>query len=176
MIRLLLASTTALLLLSTPAQAEKFGFCEDTVKSGTECFLVMAQETYRKCRIVQSMMIIEYGFLESYLPDNNGEKLNFCIDKHRRGIQLPYQAALKELTKRKNAREALAALYHAWLSNIEALIPAMVETQEAYESRVNGATEELLANVSHVHSTLASEIVTAEKPKRSAPAGKRKRQ
>ena len=89
----------SLLLAATPARAEKFGFCEDEVKSATQCFLVMTQETYRKCRIVQTMMIIEYGFPESYLPDNNGEKLNFCIDKHRRGIQLPYQAALKEFSE-----------------------------------------------------------------------------
>src|SRR5438105_2188067 len=105
--------------MAAPARAERFGFCEDDVKSATECFLIMTQETYRKCRIVHSMMVIEYGFWESYLPDNNGEKLNFCIDKHRRGIQTPYQAALKEALKHKEVRAALTDLHQAWQGDLE---------------------------------------------------------
>src|SRR5262245_49112309 len=108
------------------AHAERYGFCEDEVKSGTECFLIMTQETYRKCRIVHTMMIIEYGFLESYLPDNNGEKLNFCIEKHNRGVQQPYQAALKEQAAHKERKAALQGLYERWHYDLGALIPAIV--------------------------------------------------
>ena len=165
----------SLLLAATPARAEKFGFCEDEVKSATQCFLVMTQETYRKCRIVQTMMIIEYGFPESYLPDNNGEKLNFCIDKHRRGIQLPYQAALKEFSRRKEAQEALRALHQAWLARIEGLAPAIVETKEAYETRVNEGSDELLAKIEPVRAAVTAADAAGQKPARSTATGKRKR-
>src|SRR5256885_4536467 len=162
--------------MAAPARAERFGFCEDDVKSATECFLIMTQETYRKCRIVHSMMVIEYGFWESYLPDNNGEKLNFCIDKHRRGIQTPYQAALKEAVKHKEVRAALTDLHQAWQGDLEALIPAIVETQEAYDLRVSAGTEELAQKVNEVRNTLAIAAAPAPAPKKSTAPGKRKRQ
>lgn len=172
LILLLIASCA---LLASPARAEKFGFCEDSVKTGTDCFLQMTEETYRKCRLVQSMMIIEYGFFESYLPDNNGEKLNFCIEKHRNGIKTSYQAALKELAKRSNARQAITQLYQAWLGDLEALIPAIVETKEAYDERVAAATSELADKMNFVRAALTTATVTAAAPAKSTTARKGKR-
>jgi hypothetical protein len=154
------------------AHAERYGFCEDSVKNGTECFLVMTQETYRKCRIVHTMMIIEYGFLESYLPDNHGEKLNFCIEKHNRGVQEPYQAALKEQAAHKDRKAAVEALYARWHQDLGELIPAIVETPAAYEERIAKAGQELADDVEHVKSLLAT-ATTATTGSTATGKGKR---
>jgi hypothetical protein len=154
------------------AHAERYGFCEDNVKTGTDCFLVMTQETYRKCRIVHTMMIIEYGFLESYLPDNHGEKLNFCIEKHNRGVQEPYHAALKEQAAHKEHKAAIEELYARWHQDLGGLIPAVVETPEAYEERIAKAGQELADDAEHVKSLLATAQPVTTK---STPAGKSKR-
>jgi hypothetical protein len=173
MTRLLCALALAFIAAAVPAHAERYGICEDNTTSAAECFLVKTQETYRKCRTIQSMMMIEYGFFESYLPDNNGEKLNFCIDKHRRDIVTPYQAALKEFTKHHAAQVALTELYRAWLWNLQQLIPAIVESREAYETRVSDGADELLDKVGSTQTLLLTPVVAPAK--KSAATGKSKR-
>jgi hypothetical protein len=171
---LILALPFAALLLAgaAPAHAEKFGFCEDEVKSASDCFVVMVQETYRKCRIVQSMMTIEYGFADSYLPDNNGEKLNSCIEKHRKGIQTAYKAAQKEVATHKTAREKLTELHKLWLDHMQALIPALVESLDGYEARVREATDSLRDRMASAQTAFHDALASAKHKKPAALTAK----
>ena len=82
--------------------------------SGTDCFLEAVPQTYTMCRQVKSIEIIEFG-LAGAQEGVNGAKTEYCIDKHKRLITRPYQAALREAARNKAKVQGLRKLYATWL-------------------------------------------------------------
>ncbi len=68
--------------------------------SGTDCFFEAVPHTYTMCRQVKSIEIIEFG-LAGAQQGVNGAKTEGCIEKHKRLIARPYQAALREAARDK---------------------------------------------------------------------------
>jgi hypothetical protein len=103
--------------------------------SGVDCFLEAVPQTYTMCRQIKSIEIIEFG-LKGAQEGVNGAKTEYCIDKHRLSIARPYQAALRESSRMKEAVQRLRELYDAWLASLAKLVPASDETEESYKQRV----------------------------------------
>jgi hypothetical protein len=103
--------------------------------SGVDCFLEAVPQTYTMCRQIKSIEIIEFG-LKGAQEGVNGAKTEYCIDKHRLSIARPYQAALRESARTKEAVQRLRELYDAWLASLAKLVPAADETEESYKQRV----------------------------------------
>jgi hypothetical protein len=110
--------------------------CPSAVQgSGMECFLEAVPQTYTMCRQIKSIEIIEFG-LKGAQEGVHGAKTEYCIDKHRLSIARPYQAALREAARVKEAVQSLRQLYDVWLDSLAKLIPAPDETDEGYKQRV----------------------------------------
>jgi hypothetical protein len=103
--------------------------------SGIDCFLEAVPQTYTMCRQIKSIEIIEFG-MKGAQEGVNGAKTEYCIDKHRLSITRPYQAALRESARSKEAVQRLRELYDAWLASLAKLVPAADETDENYKQRV----------------------------------------
>src|ERR1043166_4445370 len=93
-----------------------------TQGSGPDCFLEAVPQTYTMCRQIKSIEIIEFG-MSGAQEGVNGAKTEYCIDKHRLLITRPYQAALRESAKSKDAVEGLRKLHDMWLDRLAKLIP-----------------------------------------------------
>src|SRR5258708_26535307 len=90
--------------------------------SGLDCFLEAVPEAYTMWRHIKSIEIIEFGMTGAQ-EGVNGAKTEYCIDKHRLLITRPYQAALRESAKSKDAVEGLRKLHDMWLDSLAKLIP-----------------------------------------------------
>lgn len=104
--------------------------------SGTDCFFEAVQQTYTMCRQVKSIEIIEFG-LEGAQQGVNGAKTEGCIEKHKRLIARPYQAALREAGRNTVKVQALQALYTTWTRSLAELTPGPGEFDIGYKQRVN---------------------------------------
>ncbi|MEP6996404.1 MAG: hypothetical protein ABI900_02085 [Betaproteobacteria bacterium] len=103
--------------------------------SGTDCFFEAVPQTYTMCRQVKSIEIIEFG-LEGAQQGVNGAKTEGCIEKHKRLIARPYQAALHEAGRNKAKVQGLHALYATWTDSMAKLTPAPNEVDASYKQRV----------------------------------------
>jgi hypothetical protein len=141
-----------------------------TQGSGVDCFLEAVPQTYTMCRQIKSIEIIEFG-LKGAQEGVNGAKTEYCIDKHRLSITRPYQAALRESARSKEAVQRLRELYDAWLASLAKLVPAPDETDEIYKQRV------VLPYADFSERIVAIRALSSQPPSKppAAPAGKRKK-
>jgi hypothetical protein len=104
--------------------------------SGTDCFFEAVPQTYTMCRQVKSIEIIEFG-LEGAQRGVNGAKTESCIEKHKRLIARPYQAALHEAGHNSAKVQGLQTLYTTWTRSLAELTPGPGEYDAGYKQRVN---------------------------------------
>ena len=138
--------------------------------SGVDCFLEAVPQTYTMCRQIKSIEIIEFG-LKGAQEGVNGAKTEYCIDKHRLSITRPYQAALRESARTKEAVQRLRELYDAWLASLAKLVPAADDTEESYKQRVVLPYADFNERIAAIRALSAA---PATKPA-ATPAAKRKK-
>ena len=103
--------------------------------TGTECFFEAVPQTYTMCRQVKSIEIIEFGLAGAQVGVN-GAKTEGCIEKHKRLIARPYQAALREAGRDKVKVQGLQTLYATWTKSLAELTPGPEEVDIGYKQRV----------------------------------------
>jgi hypothetical protein len=103
--------------------------------SGTDCFFEAVPQTYTMCRQVKSIEIIEFGLAGAQVGVN-GAKTEGCIEKHKRLIARPYQAALREAGRDKAKVQGLQTLYATWTKSLGDLTPGPEEIDAGYKQRV----------------------------------------
>jgi hypothetical protein len=103
--------------------------------SGTDCFFEAVPQTYTMCRQVKSIEIIEFGLFGAQ-QGVNGAKTEGCIEKHKRLIARPYQAALREAGRDKAKVQGLQTLYATWTKSLTDLTPGPEEFDAGYKQRV----------------------------------------
>jgi hypothetical protein len=144
--------------------------CPTTAKgSAIDCFLEAVPQTYTMCRQIKSIEIIEFG-LKGAQEGVNGAKTEYCIDKHKLSITRPYQAALREAARSKEAVQSLRQLHDVWLESLAQLVPAPDEPDETYKQRVTGPYAEFNERIKTIR-TLGE---ASAKPV-AAPASKTKK-
>lgn len=110
--------------------------CPTALKgSGTDCFFEAVPQTYTMCRQIKSIEILEFGMAGAQ-EGVNGAKTEGCIEKHKRLIARPFQAALREAGRDKTKAQGLHKLYGAWTDSLAKLIPGPEESDEGYKRRV----------------------------------------
>jgi len=142
--------------------------------SGTDCFLEAVPQTYTMCRQVKSIEIIEFG-LAGAQQGVNGAKTDGCIEKHKRLIARPYQAALREAGRNKTRVQGLQTLYATWTTSLSELTPGPEEFDAGYKQRVThpyGAFEAQIKQLREPPPTLAA----AKPPTKPAPKKKSAKQ
>lgn len=103
--------------------------------SGTDCFFEAVPQTYTMCRQIKSIEILEFGMAGAQ-EGVNGAKTEGCIEKHKRLIARPFQAALREAGRNKVRAQGLHKLYGTWTDSLAKLIPGPEESDEGYKRRV----------------------------------------
>ncbi|MFI4954218.1 MAG: hypothetical protein ACHP7M_13855 [Burkholderiales bacterium] len=103
--------------------------------NGTDCFLEAVSQTYTMCRQVKSIEILEFGIVGAQ-QGVHGAKTEGCIEKHKRLIARPYQAALHEAGRDKAKVQGLHKLYDTWVDDLAKLTPGPEEIDENYKQRV----------------------------------------
>ena len=122
------------------ASAQKFQpgsnyICPNNADTGLECYLDAVRHLYTMCRHIKSIEVIEFGY-EKAQQGVNGAKSEYCIDKQKLNIARPYQAALAEVTRSKEAVSGLHTLQQLWLEALAGLAWKAGESDEDYKSRV----------------------------------------
>jgi LPS sulfotransferase NodH len=103
--------------------------------SGTDCFFEAVPHTYAMCHLVKSIEIMEFG-LAGAQQGVNGAKTEGCIEKNKRLIARPYQAALREAGRDKRKVQGLQELYATWTRSLAELTPGLDEIDAGYKQRV----------------------------------------
>lgn len=103
--------------------------------TGADCFFEAVPQTYTMCRQVKSIEIIEFGLAGAQVGVN-GAKTEGCIEKHKRLIARPYQAALREAARNKTKVQGLQTLYVTWTKSLADLTPGPEEIDAGYKQRV----------------------------------------
>jgi hypothetical protein len=144
-----------------------------TQGSGIDCFLEAVPQTYTMCRHIKSIEIIEFG-LAGAQEGVHGAKTEYCIDKHKILIVRPYQAALREAARSKEAVQSVRQLYDTWLDSLAKLTPAADETDEGYKQRVVRPYGDFNERIKAIRA-LAEAPAKAAPAAKTAPAAKRKK-
>ena len=142
--------------------------------SGMDCFLEAVPQTYTMCRQIKSIEIIEFG-LQGAQAGVNGAKTEYCIDKHRLTITLPYQAALREGARNKATVEGLSKLYKTWLASLAELVPVAGETDDGYKQRVMLPYGEFNEQIKQIRATLQAPAKPAAKPAAESSSKQKKK-
>lgn len=139
--------------------------------SGVECFLEAVPQTYTMCRQIKSIEIIEFG-LKGAQEGVHGAKTEYCIDKHRLSIARPYQAALREAARVKEAVQGLRQLYDLWLDSLAKLIPTPEETDESYKQRVLRPYADFSERIHSLHALIEAPGKSVATASAKTPASK----
>ena len=115
--------------------------CPNNTDSGLDCYLDAVVHLYTMCRHVKSIEIIEFG-LPAAQEGVNGAKSEYCVDKQKINITRPYQAALREATRWREAVDHLRDLQQYWLDAMTNLRWKGEDAQD-YEDRVIKVYDEL---------------------------------
>lgn len=140
--------------------------------SGTECFFEAIPQTYTMCRQVKSIEIIEFG-LAGAQQGVNGAKTEGCIEKHKRLIARPYQAALREAGRNKVKVQGLQTLYATWTKSLADLTPGPDEIDVGYKQRVThpyGAFETQIKALREPPPAVAAAKPVTKPPAKKKPA------
>ena len=133
-----------------------------------ECYFDAVQHLYTMCRNVKSIEIIEFGY-EKSTEGTNGAKSDSCLDKQKQNISPPYQAALKEAKKSRQATEELKRLHELWTAAMTQLQWRSGESDDDYKSRVAKPYVDF-----NEHITSIRTVVTVQKPAEPATTAKAK--
>ncbi|MGH8798945.1 MAG: hypothetical protein ACREX7_01765 [Casimicrobiaceae bacterium] len=142
--------------------------------SGTDCFLEAVSQTYTMCRQVKSIEILEFGIIGAQ-QGVNGAKTEGCIEKHKRLIARPYQAALREAGRDKSKVQGLHKLYDTWVDDLAKLTPGPEEIDENYKQRVGRAYGDFNEQIKALREpqptvVAAKKLVPKKKPARQTAA------
>ncbi|MBI3149305.1 MAG: hypothetical protein HYZ17_12420 [Betaproteobacteria bacterium] len=146
--------TVLLLLLPGAARADKYIMCDDSVRSGLECFVTALDRAYEYCRQVESIVIIEFGVDEAN-AGTNGAKLAACAEKYHRDLKPSYVAALKEMAKHRGLTERVKQAHTFWAESIKALAPQSGESDVDYKVRVMAQLDHLRDRAAELKAELA---------------------
>jgi len=128
--------------------------------SGTDCFFEAVPHTYAMCHLVKSIEIMEFG-LAGAQQGVNGAKTEGCIEKHKRLMARPYQAALREAGRDKAKVQGLQTLYATWTKSLADLTPGPDEFDAVYKQRVT-----------HPYGVFEQQIKVLREPPPAVAAGK----
>jgi len=128
--------------------------------SGIDCFFEAVSQTYTMCRQVKSIEIIEFG-LAGAQEGVHGAKTEGCIEKHKRLMARPYQAALREAGRDKAKVQGLQTLYATWTKSLADLTPGPDEFDAVYKQRVT-----------HPYGVFEQQIKVLREPPPAVAAGK----
>ena len=131
--------------------------------TGTDCFFEAVPQTYTMCRQIKSIEIIEFG-LAGAQEGVNGAKTQGCIEKHKRLIARPYQAALHEAGRDKTKVQGLHTLYTTWTESLAGLTPAPNEADLGYKQRVVRPYGEFEAQIKALREPAPAAAKPAAKP------------
>ena len=131
--------------------------------SGTDCFFEAVPHTYAMCHLVKSIEIIEFG-LAGAQEGVHGAKTEGCIEKHKRLIARPYQAALHEAGRDKTKVQGLHTLYTTWTESLAGLTPAPNEADLGYKQRVVRPYGEFEAQIKALREPAPAAAKPAAKP------------
>lgn len=137
--------------------------------SGTDCFLEAVSQTYTMCRQVKSIEILEFGIVGAQ-EGVNGAKTEGCIEKHKRLIARPYQAALREAGRDKAKVQGLHKLYDTWTDRLAKLTPAPNEIDEGYKQRVARAYGDFNEQVKALREPPPTAVAAAKSAAKKKPA------
>lgn len=140
--------------------------------TGTDCFFEAVPQTYTMCRQIKSIEIIEFG-LAGAQQGVNGAKTDGCIEKHKRLIARPYQAALREAGRNKTRVQGLQMLYATWTRSLSELTPGPDEFDAGYKQRVihpYGAFDAQIKALREPPPTLAQAKPTTKRAPKKKPA------
>ena len=141
--------------------------------SGIQCFLEAVPQTYTMCRHIKHIEIIEFGMTGAQ-EGIHGAKTEYCIEKHKISMTLPYQAALREAARNKDEVQGLRKLYDMWLESLAKLTPEAGESNEAYLKRVSRPYPIFDEQITAIRALDKDSATTAAKPA-AQPATKKKR-
>jgi hypothetical protein len=130
-----------------------------------ECYFDAVQHLYTMCRNVKAIEIIEFGY-EKSTDGTNGAKSESCLDKQKQNIARPYQAAVKELKKLKQAVERLHGLHELWLAAMTQLYWRTGESADDYKTRVTKPYDDFNDRIAGIRTVVA----TVDKPAKPAAA------
>lgn len=134
-------------------------------QAALECYFDAVQHLYTMCRNVKAIEIIEFGY-EKSTDGTNGAKSESCLDKQKQNIARPYQAAVKELKKLKQAVERLHGLHELWLAAMTQLYWRTGESGDDYKARVTKPYEDFNDRIAGIRTVVA----TVDKPAKPAAA------
>jgi hypothetical protein len=141
-------------------------------QAALECYFDAVQHLYTMCRNVKSIEIIEFGY-EKSTEGTNGAKSEYCLDKQKQNIAQPYQAALKEAKKSRQAVEGLHGLQDVWLSAMTQLKWRDGESDDDYKTRVAKPYDDFKDRIAGIRTVVAADK-PAEPPPPAAKAKKAK--
>ena len=121
-----------------------------------ECFFDAVQHLYTMCRNVKSIEIIEFGY-EKSIEGTNGSKSEYCLDKQKQNITQPYQAALKQAKRSKQALERLHGLHDRWLSAMTELRWRDGESDADYKTRVAKPYDDFKERIEGIRTVVAAD-------------------
>lgn len=145
-------------------------------KPQLECYLDAVPHLYTMCRNVKSIEIIEFGY-ENSREGVNAAKSESCLDKQKQNIARPFQAALREAARSKQAIEELHRLQDAWLAAMTGLAWQAGESDGDYKARVGRPYDEFNRRIEIIRAGAAeveSPAAAKSSPGKRAPAAKSK--
>ena len=163
---LLVVPALAAALATSPGHAETIGgnpgpehnyVCPHSDgKPALDCYFDAVQHLYTMCRNVKSIEIIEFGY-EKSIEGTNGSKSEYCLDKQKQNIAQPYQAALKQAKRSKQALERLHGLHDRWLSAMTELRWRDGESDADYKTRVAKPYDDFKERIEGIRTVVAAD-------------------
>ena len=161
---LAVASAALVSLTPMPAAAEVIGgnpgpqynyICPNADGKGAlDCYFDAVQHLYTMCRNVKAIEIIEFGYEDSQ-EGVNSAKYEYCLDKQKRNMAAPYQAALKEARVSTQAVEGVKSLHEHWLASLQHIRWNRGETDETYKARVVKVYDEFREKIEGIRTIVA---------------------
>jgi hypothetical protein len=123
-------------------------------KPALDCYFDAVQHLYTMCRNVKAIEILEFGY-ENSQEGVNSAKYEYCLDKQKRNMALPYQAALKEARISKQAVEGVRSLQEHWLDSLQKIRWVRGESDETYKSRLAHVYDEFKEKIEGIRTIVA---------------------
>ncbi len=130
-----------------------------------DCFFDAVAHLYTMCRLTKEIEIIEFGFEKSE-EGVNGAKTESCIDKQKLNMTRPYQAALRESTRSRQAVETVRGLHEIWLASLKDLKWRPGESGDEYKLRISKPYEVFKERIQVIRTAMDNPDKPA--PKKSA--------
>ncbi|MBS0322093.1 MAG: hypothetical protein JSR18_16235 [Proteobacteria bacterium] len=152
-----------------PGPAYNFVCPNSDGKPPLDCYFDAVTHLYTMCKHVKSIEIIEFGYEQS-TEGTNAAKSESCVTKMKLNMTRPYQAALKAVTRSKDAVEDLRQLNESWLKALASLGWIKGETDDDYKKRTMLPYEDFATRIVGVQTAMqrADEATALAKAKPAA--------